>query len=435
MFEKKDNIKMANVNFRNNSFRIKMSCMERFTVLSLVFILLGAGCASEKMASRYADSSRRLDYYPLSPGDIPQTGLTNTDGGINQAKLRADNISQNAETAYSRIIEATEFYSAQQKRLVVYTAVINVVVERIYDSISIIEKKIEEMGGYMQEITSDSITLKVPADKFQDAIAEAEKLGEVTKRDIKGNDVTEEMRDLNIRLQNAEQARDKMIALLNKAESVEDTLKIEKELERITETIELLKGKISFLQNKISFSTLTVLFNSPIAQVNTDFPIPFYWVQTLTSEMTRPVMTNPTKKSSLGIFDESRFVLPDSYIKYYEHDDRTRAMSADGVVIYQYKEKNYKGGDIEFWSSLVRRELVERKTIHITKQDEMKLKNKKGAVLFVGTKQIGTRQYGYLAAIAPTKDNIYVFEAWGPLDKFDQDESKLEKAVMSLKMR
>jgi hypothetical protein len=239
---------------------------------------------------------------------------------------------------------------------------------------------------------------------------------------------------LNIRLQNAEQARDKMMALLDKAETVEDTLKIEKELERITETIELLKGKISYLQNKISFSTLTVQFNSPIPQVDTTFPIPFYWVQKLSVEMTRPVITNPTKKSFLEIFEQSKFDLPDSYIKYYEHDDRTRAMSADGVVIYQYKEKNYKGGDMDFWSSLVKRELVEQKTIHITKQDEIKLKNKKDAILFVGTKQLGLKQYGYLAAIAPTKKNIYIFESWGPLDEFEKDESKLEKAVKSMKL-
>ena len=156
-------------------------------------------------------------------------------------------IPQESELRSSFSVMATELGTTQQGRLVVYTAVINVVVERIYDSIKTIENAVVGMGGYMQEMTNNSITLKVPAAKFQDAIAEAEKLGEVTKRDIKGSDVTEEMRDLNIRLQNAEQSRDKMIAILEKAQSVEDTLKIEKELERITETIELLKGKISYL--------------------------------------------------------------------------------------------------------------------------------------------------------------------------------------------
>jgi hypothetical protein len=110
-------------------------------------------------------------------------------------------------------------------------------------------------------------------------------------------------------------------------------------------------------------------------------------------------------------------------------------MSADGVMIHMHKEKNYKGGDVDFWSSLVRRVLVEQKTIHITKQPELKLKNKKDAILFVGNKQVGSKQYGYLAAIAPTKNDIYIFEAWGPLQEFEKDENKLEKAVMSLKLK
>ena len=408
--------------------------MYRFVILSFVCIIFIAGCSSEKMASRYSDISSDSDYLTLHASRLssPEIAIgTNTD--MYMDKLDAANISQTAETVPYQIAENFVVDSASQKRLVVYTAVINVVVERIYDSIKTIEGAIVEMG-YMQEMTGNSITMKIPAAKFQDAIAEAEKLGKVTKRDIKGMDVTEEMRDLNIRLQNAEQARDKMIALLNKAETVEDTLKIEKELERITETIELLKGKISYLQNKISFSTLTVQFNSPIPQENTNFPLPFYWVQNLSVEMSRPVHANPTKESFLGIFEQSKFNLPDSYIKYYEHDGRTRAMSADGVVIYQYKEKNYKGGDIEFWSSLVKRELVEQKTIYITKQDEIKLNNKKDAVIFAGTKQLGSKQYGYLAAIAPKKDNIYIFEAWGPLDEFEKDESKLEKAIKSMKL-
>ena len=62
------------------------------------------------------------------------------------------------------------------------------------------------------------------------------------------------------------------------------------------------------------------------------------------------------------------------------------------------------------------------------------MKNKKDAILFVGNKQIGSKQYGYLAAIAPTKNNIYIFEAWGPVQEFEKDESKLEETAMSLKL-
>jgi hypothetical protein len=281
-------------------------------------------------------------------------------------------------------------------------------------------------------MSSNSITIKVPSEKFQEAIAEVEKLGEVTRKDIKGSDVTEEMRDLNIRLKNAEEVRDRLTNLLDKAEKVEDILKIEKELERITETIELLKGKISYLQNKIAFSTLTVYFNSSLPQDDIPPGTPFHWLHHLGSEMSQPVATQTNQSS---YFSRSMFNLPEGYIKYYEDKSRNRAMSADGVILHMYKEKNYSGGDIEFWSSLVRRVLVEQKVIHLDKQSELKLTSKKDAALFKGAKQIGTKQFGYIAVIAVTKRNVYIFEAWGPQQEFEKDFSKLETAAQSMRLK
>jgi len=297
---------------------------------------------------------------------------------------------------------------AQIQRHVVYNAVINVVVERISDSLNQIKITVTNMGGYMQE-------------------------SEITLKDIKGTDVTEEMRDLNIRLRNAEQVRDRLLKLLDRAEKVEDALKIEKELERITETIELLKGKITYLQNKVAFSTLTIHFNSPLPQDDITTGTPFHWVHRLGCELTRPVKTQTYQSKFFS--PKSVFTLPDGYIKYYQDKNRTRAMSADGVMIHLYKEKNYTGGSIRFWASLVRRVLVEQKVIHIEKNLELKIKNKNDAVLFAGSKQIGTKQHGYIVALATTKRNIYVFEAWGTLQEFDKDRSKLENAIKSMQLK
>jgi hypothetical protein len=325
-----------------------------------------------------------------------------------------------------------EIDPAQIQRHVVYNAVINIVVERISGSLNQIKTTVTNMGGYMQEMSSNSITLKVPAGKLQDAIAEVEKLGEVTLKDIKGTDVTEEMRDLNIRLRNAEQVRDRLIKLLDRAEKVEEALKIEKELERITETIELLKGKITYFQNKVAFSTLTIHFNSPLPQDNITTGTPFHWVHRLGCELTRPVNTQTYQSKFFS--PKPVFTLPDGYIKYFQDKNLTRAMSADGVMIHLHKEKNYTGGSVKFWASLVRRVLVEQKVIHIDKKLELKIKNKNDAVLFAGHKQIGTKQHGYIIALATTKRNIYVFEAWGPLQEFDKDRSKLENAIKSMQL-
>jgi hypothetical protein len=404
----------------NNAQRRNPKMRRLFTIVILVgfslCILLQFRCSSSPSTSQINESG-------LSEGQR----LYKQDA---QYASAAVNIA--AETEVVPPAYEPEIDSSQNERIVIYNAVINVVVERISDSMNKIKIVVSSMGGYMQEMSSNSITLKIPAARFQDAIAEVENLGEVTRKVIKGSDVTEEMRDLKVRLGNAEQVRDRLIKLLDRAETIEEMLNIEKELERVTEKIELLKGKIQYLQDKTVFSTLTVCFNSPVPQENITIATPFRWVHALGSEMIRPVITQ-TQHSTF--FSNTMFTIPDAYIKYYEDQYRTRAMSASDVLIHSHKEENYKGGNIGFWSSLVRRALVEQKTIFIDKEIKLKLQNKNDAVLYIGKKQIGSKQFGYLIALSVTKKNIYIFEAWGPSPEFDKDLNKLEAAVKSMRLK
>jgi hypothetical protein len=278
------------------------------------------------------------------------------------------------QSVESEPLKSPQVDPATTERLVIYNAVMNVVVDRIADSQKLVEAAVVGMGGYMQEMTSKSITLKVPAHRFLDAVELVETLGEVTHKDIKGSDVTDQMRDLNIRLDNAEKTRQRLIMLLDKADKVEDMLKIEKELGRITETIEILKGKIAHLQNKIAFSTLTVRFNSPVPQIDITSKTPFSWVHELGSGMTEGIPDYPYEASFLFW---SKMKLPEGYLKYYEDDDFLRAMSAEGVILELQKQKNYENGTGEYWAKLVRRVLVAEKVFNIKEERQLTLNNLK----------------------------------------------------------
>ncbi|MHC4623059.1 MAG: DUF4349 domain-containing protein [Planctomycetota bacterium] len=399
------------------STTLKLSAAIGFTVC----LLIPAGCS---------DSGR----HAYTVADVPSERLAEKArfegaGGFGEAEL-----AEHAPPAKSfQGVKAPETNPARTERLVVYNAVMKVVVERIYESMDRIKTAVADMGGYMQEMDSRSMTFKVPADKFQNAIAEVEKLGEVTQKDIKGTDVTEEMRDLNIRLQNAEQLRQRLLKLFERADKVEDALRIERELARVTETIELLKGKIAYLKNSVAFCTLTVHFNSPVPQEDISIKTPFRWVHALGSGLISPDVEYPYQSGSFG--HRALFDLPKGYIRYFDDGHRTRAMSAAGIRIYAHKEKNYKGGDIDFWAPLVRRVLTEQKVVHISSEQELGLHKKRVARLLIGSKQIGSKQYGYMVGTVVSKKHIYIFEAWGALDEFNKDRDKLEIAVKSLRIR
>ena len=129
------------------------------------------------------------------------------------------------------------------------------------------------------------------------------------------------------------------------------------------------------------------------------------------------------------------FELPEDYLLYYESKHRNKAMSAAGVMIDAHREENYRGGTVDFWAGLVRRVLAKQKVIAVKEQLEVKAKNDADLRLLVGSKQIGSKSYGYLVGLAATRKDVYVFEAWGPAGEFGQDRSKLEKAFESMRIR
>ena len=86
------------------------------------------------------------------------------------------------------------------ERLMTYQAVLLIVVPDVEAALQSTQAQAAGMGGYMQGMTGRSLTVRVPAARFQELLAWIERMGEVTSRQITSADVTEELLDLDIRL-------------------------------------------------------------------------------------------------------------------------------------------------------------------------------------------------------------------------------------------
>lgn len=142
---------------------------------------------------------------------------------------------------------------------------------------------VEEMGGYVSTRTSNSLIARVPAPKFRDAMDALAELGDTLDRSWKAQDVSEEVRDLDIRLRNLLGLRDRLVILLEKVETIEEALKIEAELERITLEIERIRGQLKSFEDRIAYSTIEVSFRAKGGEdvPKEDFLLPFKWLNTL----------------------------------------------------------------------------------------------------------------------------------------------------------
>lgn len=144
------------------------------------------------------------------------------------------------------------------ERKIIYSAYLSLTVKNPDSVNKDIERIAKKYNGYANEIGTYQTIIRVKSDKLDDAIAEISLLGKLQSKTLSGQDVTEEYYDNKIRLENAEKARERYLELLKKAENVSSTLKVEKELERLNETIDLLKGKMNRINHLTEFSTITI---------------------------------------------------------------------------------------------------------------------------------------------------------------------------------
>lgn len=114
---------------------------------------------------------------------------------------------------------------------------------------------------------SGTVTIRVPEIHFDAVMAELSLLGEVKSKTQSGNDVTEEYIDLQARIANAEAHEERIVKMYDNATDVDEMMMIERELSRVREQIERNEGRLRYLSNKVSMSTVTVYMYEPMPVV------------------------------------------------------------------------------------------------------------------------------------------------------------------------
>jgi len=125
----------------------------------------------------------------------------------------------------------------------------------------------DELGGYV--VSSDkherdnrtfgSVTFRVPADRFDDAFDRLRQLAiDAPYERTESQDVTEEYTDLEAQLHNLEATEAQYLALLDRAETVEDILAVQRELSNVRGQIERVKGRMQYLERTSDMALIEV---------------------------------------------------------------------------------------------------------------------------------------------------------------------------------
>jgi hypothetical protein len=103
-----------------------------------------------------------------------------------------------------------------------------------------------------------TIVLRVPSEEFEAALAAIGDLGDVARRTVSGEDVSEEFVDLEARLRNFEAQEAVLLRLMDRATTIGETIRVQRELTGTQLEIERIRGRLRFLEDRTSLGTITV---------------------------------------------------------------------------------------------------------------------------------------------------------------------------------
>ncbi len=134
-----------------------------------------------------------------------------------------------------------------------------------------IEDWVKEFGGYISSSNngekSSSYTVRIPSEKFDSAMDAVGALGTLKNKNISTQDVSDQFYDLQSRLETKKVLREKLNGYLRQANSMQDILKVESELNSVQSDIESMEGRLKRLTSQIDFSTISVYVTLPYKSV------------------------------------------------------------------------------------------------------------------------------------------------------------------------
>lgn len=210
-------------------------------LVSSVFLLLTACSASDEVSE--------------SKMEVAANDTANY--SFEEAKSTADVEGETSAEAPSEV---------NTERMIIHKAIIRTNVKELAKAQSNIEQKVKKYGGYIVESnvyqedeqrSSGNIIVRIPEKHFETFLSDAEEeASKVLERNVTGQDVTEQYVDLASRIKSKRVVEERLLAFMSKAEKTEDLLKISSDLAKVQEEIEVIVGKMKYLENQTSFATI-----------------------------------------------------------------------------------------------------------------------------------------------------------------------------------
>ncbi|QVJ02724.1 DUF4349 domain-containing protein [Nocardiopsis eucommiae] len=157
-------------------------------------------------------------------------------------------------------------------RRLVHTADMTVRVDDVAEAAELAKRLTLDSDGYVESESLSTprdghpegvLTLRVPEDGYEGVLEELAELGDRSMLDRSVQDVTEEVADVESRIESSETALETLRGYLEEARDVDDLLRVEGEIQRRQEDLEALQARLKVLDGQTSYSTVHLTLQPP----------------------------------------------------------------------------------------------------------------------------------------------------------------------------
>ena len=282
----------------------------------------------------------------------------------------------------------------------------------------------EKHAGYITFSDNSTANIKIPTAKAQTALKDFEAIGTVTSKTIIASDITEHYTDTQVRLENLRRLQKRLSELLSRASTVDDILRIERELSRVTTDLERHQARMNVLNKQVEMVDFTINFNAVVtpAEISRTI-IPVDWVRDMGS-----TIRNERFDFSGDVDDTpANFELPAGFAVTLGRKDYFNATNSDNVVLKLEMFDNLPGADLAFYQNLIETQL---KNIGYTNITFKKAKTASGVEYLAISALSGNNAFNAMIAIYQDgwifkDEKVSVLEIYGPAEnmkKIDVDK-------------
>ena len=157
-------------------------------------------------------------------------------------------------------------------------ASIDLVVDSVDDALAAISELVGQFDGDLLSLNEStpnfegdrhaaSLQLRVPQARLDEALAQLGQLGTLQSQSISAEDVSTQIVDYDARLRNLRQGEAAVLALFERSGRLSDVLEVTRELGTIRQQIEQTEARLTYLQNQVAYSQISINLETELAAV------------------------------------------------------------------------------------------------------------------------------------------------------------------------